>query len=136
MHFIFKQPRIINKSSIIYYFQLNQPDVTITQVSTSHDSFNHLPRVSYAANDKTAMINLPTVVSETVNGSTAIESTTGSSNGSAQYLLQNDEQVHSKRQEKPKTTKTATILPLKCSPLPVYQNSNRIIKNAKNSQVH
>lgn len=119
---------------------MNQPDVTITQESTSHDSFNHLPRVSYAANDKTAMINLPTVVSDTVNGSTAIESTSGSTNGSAQYLLQNDEQVHSKSQGKPKTTKITavpmTMLPPKCSPVPIYRNSNRVLKNAKNSQVN
>lgn len=133
--------------------QMDRSDTSVSQESSRGTSTN-VPRVSYAASDKSARIDLatrtppPTVTTtaavantngnnESLNGST-ISSTNGSAvvstNGSAQCLLQNDVHLHSIAPNRASATSLIT-LPPNCSPL-LYQKPLRNGKhNTKNSQV-
>lgn len=95
-----------------------QPDETVeTTHGSCHDITNHLPRVSYAADENTATIDLP---------STANEST----DCSAQYLINDDIHIHSKNSVKP----VSKMLPPKFLPV-MDEKPSRAAKKHKNSQV-
>lgn len=92
------------------------------EIATTSDpcfnNTNHLPRVIYAADEKTATIDLPSVANE-------------STDCSAQLLLENDIHEHSQNSVKPVSN---NMLPPKCLPV-MNENPSRAYKKTKNSQV-